>query len=61
MRTRCVIPDEVCEVTPVLWIYVTHVPLEDLSANLHLPAQTGLVAGFFRPGGGGLDVQAVGG
>lgn len=56
-----VLTDEVCEVTPVLWIYVTHVPLEFLSTDLHLPMQTGLIAGFPRPGGRGLYVEAVSG
>ncbi len=56
-----VVPDEVCEVTPVLWVYVTHVPLEVLSTDLHLPLQTGLIAGFPRPGGGGLYVETVSG
>lgn len=56
-----VLADEVCEVTPVLWIYVSHVPLEVLSTDLHLPLQTGLIADSPRPGGSGLYVETVGG
>lgn len=56
-----VVPDEVCEVTPVLWIYVSHVPLEVFTTDLHLPLQTGLIAGFPGPGGSGLYVETVGG
>lgn len=56
-----VLTDEVCEVTPVLLIYVTHVPLEVLSTDLYLPMQTRLIAGFLRLGGSGLYVETVGG
>lgn len=56
-----VLTDEVCEVTPVMWLYVTHLPLEVLSTDLHLPLQTGLIAGFPRPGGSGLYVDTVSG
>ena len=51
------VPDEVREVTPVLWIYESHVPLEALPADLHLPLQTGLVAGLL----GGPLGEALGG
>lgn len=53
------VPDEVCEVAPVLWIYVSHVPLEVLSTDLHLPLQTGLIAGILRPRGRELYVETV--
>lgn len=56
-----VVPDEMCEVTPILWIYVTHVPLEVLPADLQLPLQTGLIAGFPWLGGSGLYVETVSG
>lgn len=55
-----VLTDEVCEVTPVLWIYVSHVLLESLSTDLHLPLQTGLVADFPHPRGSGLCAETVG-
>lgn len=48
------VPDEVRDVTPVLWIYVSHVPLEVLPTDLYLPLEAGLVAGFPRPGHSGL-------
>lgn len=56
-----VLPDEMCEVTPVLWIYESHVLLEDFTTKLHLRLQAGLVAGCLGPGGSGLCVETVGG
>lgn len=56
-----VLTDEVCEVAPVLRIYVSHVLFEGLPADLHLPLQTGLVAGLAGSRGSGLHVEAVGG
>ena len=53
-----IVPDKVCEVTPVLRIYVTHVPLEGLSTDFHIPLQSGLIAGFPRSWRG-LYVETV--
>lgn len=53
------LPDEMCEVTPVLWLYVSHVLFEAFPTDLNLPLQTGLVADSPRQGGSGLYVQTV--
>lgn len=58
------IPYEVCEVAPVLWVYVNHVPLEVLAADLYLPLQNGFIAGILlgpRRSGLCLCVEAVSG
>lgn len=64
LRAECeevVLLNEVCEITPVPWIYLTHVPLEVVSAVLQLPLQAGFIADCPHPGGGGLYAEAVGG
>lgn len=64
LRAECeevVLTDKVCEVTPILWLYESHVPLELLSTDFHLPLQTGLIADFSRPGGSVLCGETVGG
>lgn len=55
-----IVPDEVCEVAPVVWVYVLHVPLEVLPAHLHLPLQARLVAELPGPRCGGLHAECVG-
>lgn len=47
-----VLTDEVCEVAPVLGIYVSHVLLKVLSTDFHLPLQAGLIADFPHSGSG---------
>lgn len=53
------VPDEVGEVAPELRVDVVHVLLEVLSADLHLPLQTGLVARPPGPHGRGLHQEAL--
>lgn len=56
-----VLSDEMCEVTPVLLVYVSHLPLEVLSTHLHLPLQTGLIADLLWLGRSWLYIEAVSG
>lgn len=55
-----IVPHEVCEVAPVVRVYVLHVPLEVLPAHLHLPLQARLVAELPSPRCGGLHAERVG-